>query len=288
MNYLKTAFILVLMYNYIKCHSMGSNSDDNICEMRYLESIDGLVYAPSMTEGPFYATIKDFNETQDAISTGKKGFRDLTDDVISVTNGVPLTLTLNFFSVDSNNNSVPLKNAHVYIWYCHALGKYSSIKSEGTETEKWLRLVQPVDSTGKVVFKNIVPGWYTGRPLHYHLRVHLDSQSESSYIMTTQLFFPESIVNAIKEISPYKENKNTLILNNSDNIFNSIDSTLREKLVINAAGNVKDGYTASINIGIKSSSIQTLDVNEDKSGKSIYFAMENIMLIIFIIYGFAL
>lgn len=104
--------------------------------------------------------------------------------------GIPLTLTVTV--VDAKNGCMPYAGAQVDIWHCNASGVYSDIASENTASEQWLRGYQITDATGQVTFQTIVPGWYSGRTTHIHLRIrssYSEASSTTDETNTTQCFF---------------------------------------------------------------------------------------------------
>jgi protocatechuate 3,4-dioxygenase beta subunit len=248
MSKLTIYFLLIFILKFLKA-DLG---DDHICEMRYLESIDGLVYNAITTAGPFPGTVDDYVKSQDIISAAKAGQPGMTSNRDSVLNGVKYSLKLNFYNVDSNLNAVPLTNADIYIWHCDAAGVYSAASDFSTTGQKWLRGVQQVDSKGSVTFNTIVPGWYIGRLPHIHIRVHLNSDSSETYVMTTQLFVPESVISSISKVAPYSTNKQKLTDKSQDDVYTGVSAALRDKMFLVFIGDEKTGYTTTYNIGILS------------------------------------
>ena len=49
-----------------------------------------------------------------------------------------------------------------------------------------------------VEFRTIYPGWYPGRTVHIHLIVRVDDR-----VLTSQLYFPESVNDVVLGGSPY-------------------------------------------------------------------------------------
>lgn len=163
--------------------------------------------------------------------------------------GVPLEFTLNI--LDMNNNDAPFEGAAVYAWHCNALGEYS-MYSEGVEDETWLRGVQVADADGKVTFKSIMPGCYTGRWPHIHFEVYenLDETDDSNNaISVSQLALPEDSVTPIYELDTYKgsaENLSQLTLA-TDNVFGEDEGELQLATV---TGDVNSGYTAELTVRV--------------------------------------
>jgi protocatechuate 3,4-dioxygenase beta subunit len=126
-------------------------------------------------------------------------------DGSDVQSEVPLTLTV--FVHDTENSCAAYPGAQVDIWQCNANGVYSNESSESTTGQSWLRDDQITDSTGKVTFSTIIPGWYGDRTNHIHLRVrstYSEASSTSDGTNTTQLFFAQSLINTLAaSVSPY-------------------------------------------------------------------------------------
>ena len=139
------------------------------------------------TEGPYYF---DANSIR----------TDITED----RDGVPLRLAVR---VRESGSCEPLQNAVVDIWHCDSGGVYSGFESEsagaGGESEdgseRFLRGAQVTDADGIVQFKTIFPGWYQGRTVHIHAKVHVDN----STVLTTQLYFDETISDSVMALEPY-------------------------------------------------------------------------------------
>ncbi len=64
---------------------------------------------------------------------------------------------------------------------------------------RFLRGIQATDSSGMAQFATIYPGWYAGRTIHIHLKVHMGGHVAH----TGQLFFPEEITERIVKMQPY-------------------------------------------------------------------------------------
>jgi protocatechuate 3,4-dioxygenase beta subunit len=82
----------------------------------------------------------------------------------------------------------PLDDVAVEIWHADAGGTYSGFAQEGTEGKTYLRGVQMTGERGVVQFRTVYPGWYQGRAIHIHLKVHVGGRT----VHTGQLFFRES------------------------------------------------------------------------------------------------
>jgi len=130
-------------------------------------------------------------------------------DVIEGRPGRPLRLGAQV--VDAACEPVP--GAVLEIWHCDATGDYSAYldgnrggtdEGEGTT---FLRGSQVADADGIVEFATIYPGWYTGRAVHIHTRVHLDGDE----VLTTQWYVPDDRSAAVFADAPYLGDPDTTI-----------------------------------------------------------------------------
>jgi protocatechuate 3,4-dioxygenase beta subunit len=178
-----------------------------------LASASGMPSTPSCTlvaeqeVGPYY--IDDEKLRQD-ITEGKPG--------------VPVKLRVAL--VDAAR-CAPLENASLDIWHCDALGVYSGFTANNpdgnpggpppggpggpgpgrmgpppprqTDATRFLRGLQLTDKQGIAEFSTLYPGWYHGRAIHIHLKVHLGGHVSH----TGQLFFPEDVTEQVAKLAPY-------------------------------------------------------------------------------------
>jgi protocatechuate 3,4-dioxygenase beta subunit len=136
------------------------------------------VLTPELTEGPYYVD-------------GEKLRRDLTEGKP----GRPLQLAL---KVVNASNCKLVKNAAVDIWHCDASGAYSGAVAN-TPGTNFLRGVQKTNAKGIATFKTIYPGFYPGRAVHVHVKVHVGG----NVVHTGQLFFPAAVTSAVYAKAPY-------------------------------------------------------------------------------------
>jgi protocatechuate 3,4-dioxygenase beta subunit len=147
-------------------------------------------------------------------------------DVREDREGKPLVLELGVISAESRQ---PLDGVTAELWQCDALGRYSGYlandagqfpdflrlaleqfrPSDGT---RFLRGKQNADSDGQVRFQTIVPGWYTPRTPHIHLKLSLSSRA----LLTTQLFFPDELAVSVGTGTPYDRRRPALYTNRND------------------------------------------------------------------------
>lgn len=116
--------------------------------------------------------------------------------------GHPVRLGLRV--VDADCVAVP--GAAVEIWHCDATGDYSAFADGGGGKDEaggttFLRGTQVAGEDGIVEFHTIYPGWYAGRCVHIHLRVHVDD----TVVLTTQLVFEDEYTAQVLTEAPYAE-----------------------------------------------------------------------------------
>jgi len=163
--------------------------------------------------------------------------------------GVPLQVIVRLVNV--NGACADLSGYAIYLWHCDAQGRYS-IYSSGVTGENYLRGVQPADSSGHASFQTIYPGCYAGRMPHMHFEVYRSATTATSYsnkLKTSQLAFPNDISNAVYNGDSRYSASIANFANISfarDNVFS--DGTGTE--MTSVTGNLADGYTATITVGI--------------------------------------
>jgi protocatechuate 3,4-dioxygenase beta subunit len=187
-----------------------------------------------MTEGPYYVD-EDLNRSDIRSDPGTGEVKE----------GALLTLTFNVPQV-SDGSCSSLEGAKVEIWHCDAEGVYSDVSDPGfnTEGEKFLRGYQVTDGNGQATFNTIYPGWYLGRTVPIHFKVH-DDTSDQSAVFTSQLFFDDSLSDQVLAQEPYASKGQRDTLNSTDRIFD-------EQLLLDVT-QANEGYAANFNIGLQMS-----------------------------------
>jgi protocatechuate 3,4-dioxygenase beta subunit len=150
------------------------------------------VLAPELTEGPYYLP-------NEAVR------RDITEGKP----GTPLRLQLTLVSVSSCK---PIKGAAVDIWHADASGVYSGVAGN---SGSFLRGVQRTDGNGLAIFDTIYPGWYQGRAVHIHVKVHVGG----NIVHTGQLFFPDALSDKVYKAAPYRARGNPDTTDAADAIY---------------------------------------------------------------------
>lgn len=203
-------------------------------------STTACVLTPEETEGPYYLDYEIFR-------------RNITEGYP----GVPLTLRV---TVIDTSTCAPLPDAALDIWHCNAVGEYSGYTSQGiggsggsgptptstptatptgtppaggggghatpTDNLTFLRGVQLTDHHGVATLQTIYPGWYTGRAIHIHVKVHIAGHVTAArkyagghVSHTGQLYFPENVTEEVATLAPYNVNTVTRLKNTDDFIF---------------------------------------------------------------------
>jgi protocatechuate 3,4-dioxygenase beta subunit len=176
------------------------------------------VLTPEMTEGPYYLP-------DEAVR------RNITED----RPGTPLSLHLTVVSVSSCK---PIAGAKVDVWHADASGVYSGVQGN---TGTFMRGIQPTNAKGLALFDTVYPGWYTGRAVHIHVKVHLGG----NVVHTGQLFFPDTLTDAVYAKSPYSSRPSRDTRNANDSIFRNGGS--RSMLHLTRSGS---GYVGAIVLGV--------------------------------------
>ncbi|MFI0819708.1 intradiol ring-cleavage dioxygenase [Streptomyces sp. NPDC021098] len=194
-----------------------------------------------LTEGPYYldrALVR----------------ADVTEDK----QGVPLELVL---PVVDKDTCAPLNKALVEIWYCDALGEYSGFVGNNGHQEpdngKFLRGGVLTGTDGVAKLKGIYPGWYRGRCIHIHVKVHtgVTLTSDGSFtggneIHTGQLFFSETITQAVAKLTPYSTNTVPRTPLSSDGIYGNGGAAAGLMAVTALGSTPSAGYRGTLTLGI--------------------------------------
>jgi protocatechuate 3,4-dioxygenase beta subunit len=160
-----------------------------------LDDSSACTLTPEQTEGPYYF---------DADS--------IRSDIREDREGTLLRLAVR---VRDAGSCEPIENAVVDIWHCDAGGVYSGFESG--QGERFLRGAQATNADGIAQFRTVYPGWYQGRTVHIHAKVHLDN----STALTTQLYFDDELTDSVHAKAPYSDAGQRDQRNDSDGIFSS-------------------------------------------------------------------
>ena len=179
------------------------------------------VLAPEQTDGPYYIP-------NEAVRR-------------NITEGRPGTpLLLRAFVVNASTCR-PIKNASVDVWHADASGIYSGF-GQGSGSRTFMRGVQRTNAKGLALFRTVYPGWYPGRTVHIHVKVHLGG----SIVHTGQLYFPDSVTDAVYRKAPYSARPSRTTRNADDAIYRN-GGRRSQVTVRRSSGGV---YVATITMGV--------------------------------------
>jgi protocatechuate 3,4-dioxygenase beta subunit len=178
------------------------------------------VLTPEQTEGPYYLA-------------GEKVRRDITDG----RPGTPLTLRLHVVNASTCR---AVERALVEVWHADAGGVYSGFGS-GAASRTFMRGGQRTGRNGLAVFRTVYPGWYQGRTVHVHVKVHLGG----SVVHTGQLYFPDAVTDGVYRAAPYLSRPGRDVRNSADAIFRNGGS----KSLL-AVHKTTSGYVGAITMGV--------------------------------------
>jgi protocatechuate 3,4-dioxygenase beta subunit len=179
------------------------------------------ILTPEMTEGPYYISGEKLRRN---ITEGRPGAR----------------LDLRLAVVDATTCR-PIKGAVVDIWHADAAGIYSGFGA-GASSRTFMRGVQRTDGSGLAVFRTVYPGWYQGRTVHIHVKVHVGG----NVVHTGQLFFSDTFTDTVYRRSPYNRRPNRDVRNAQDMIYAS--GGRQSTLKLSRTGT---GYVGSITMGVQ-------------------------------------
>lgn len=186
------------------------------------------------TEGPFW--VDERLNRSDIRADSETG---------AVQEGVPLTLT---FTLLDSGGRAPQVGAFVDVWHANAQGTYSDVSGPGNPDNigvDWLRGYQVSDENGQVTFQTVFPGWYVGRTIHVHFRIRVTLSDDSEVNFTSQLFFDESVNDAVVATTAYQKS-GTRTTNATDGIY---DASLLTPLTGSVAEGFAGAFTVNLDFG---------------------------------------
>jgi protocatechuate 3,4-dioxygenase beta subunit len=184
---------------------------------------------PELTEGPF--------PTIDLIER-----RDITEGMA----GHPLRVGIQV--VDESCS--PIAGARVEIWHCDVDGDYSSYQDGATTDDAgdgttFYRGYQTTNTDGIVEFLTSYPGWYRGRAVHIHSKVHIDDTT----VLTTQYLFEDALNDEIMSQGVYAAYGSPDTANAQDRVTNG--SAEASQLIMTASEDADiAGTRALIVVGV--------------------------------------
>jgi protocatechuate 3,4-dioxygenase beta subunit len=179
------------------------------------------VLTPELTEGPYYIA-------------NEKLRRNITDGHL----GTPLILQL---AVVDASTCKPIRAAAVDIWHADAAGTYSGFGA-GSASRTFMRGIQKTDARGIASFRTVYPGWYQGRSVHIHVKVHVRGR----VVHTGQLFFSDALTDRVYRNAPYNKRPNRTTRNANDSIFVNGG----RKSILTLRRRSTGGYLGAITMGV--------------------------------------
>ena len=230
--------------------SLSASSTAPSDVLALLDEANTCVTAREETQGPYWFDV-------DSIRS------DLRED----RPGTPLLLAVRAHDLSRcSNGSAPtaIPNSVVEIWHCDAGGVYSGFESASqggpggsgsggtsdgsysagdaeanpTDDGTYLRGAQVADRNGVVQFTTIYPGWYRGRTVHIHLKLHVNRKT----VVTTQLYFDDAVNDAVFATSPYDQHTGRQTRNADDSIYDASGLVTVRRTA--------SGYLGVINVGV--------------------------------------
>ncbi|MFD9004859.1 intradiol ring-cleavage dioxygenase [Streptomyces sp. NPDC059582] len=211
--------------------------------------------------------------------------RNITED----REGIALLLAL---KVIDSETCRPVRDAAVDIWHCDASGVYSGYEDQGsggggpaptgepptgtptgappsggpgggggghqepTDDSRYLRGTWRTDRHGHVTFKTVFPGWYRGRCVHIHVKVHVDGEwTDAGYegghtCHTGQFFFDEESVLASAGVVPYSANTTERTTLSEDTVYDRSGSQGGLLRLRYDRRDIAEGVHGSITVGV--------------------------------------
>ncbi len=128
--------------------------------------------------------------------------------------------------------------------------------SRKIDDTNFLRGVQLTDKQGMVEFATIYPGWYVGRDIHIHLRVHIGGLIDGAKYRgghvshTGQLFFSDDLTDHIARIDPYAAHHTLRTRLEEDNVYAGDHGGPMLSITPMKQGSLENGLVATVTLGI--------------------------------------
>lgn len=159
----------------------GATAGALVLASPWSRAVLGNTSVPEVTEGPYFV---------DELLNRSDIRVDPSDGSIQA--GLLMLLSVTVSALDTTTGkTTPMPGAYVDLWHCNAQGLYSDESANNTVGKKFLRGYQVSNAQGKVAFRSIYPGWYSGRTPHIHCKVRTFSGSTKTFELSTQFFMDE-------------------------------------------------------------------------------------------------
>ncbi|WP_432133621.1 intradiol ring-cleavage dioxygenase [Streptomyces sp. bgisy154] len=127
---------------------------------------------------------------------------------------------------------------------------------EPTSDTRYLRGTWKTDKQGRVTFTTVFPGWYQGRCVHIHTKVHAGGEwTDTGYegghtCHTGQFFFAEEAVLLTEDVAPYSTSTTTRTKLTEDTIYDQSGTTGGLLKLKYNKNKISKGVVASITMGV--------------------------------------
>jgi protocatechuate 3,4-dioxygenase beta subunit len=121
-------------------------------------------------------------------------------------------------------------------------GAGPQVRNTPTNDMIFLRGGQISDARGKVTFDTIYPGWYRGRTVHIHIKVHVAGDE----VHTSQSYFDDGLSDTVFGLAPYDSHQGRDTRNATDNIF--ANGGQQGMLTMTPSS---DGYVGTLTLGVQ-------------------------------------
>ncbi|KQX09508.1 dioxygenase [Streptomyces sp. Root431] len=127
---------------------------------------------------------------------------------------------------------------------------------EPTDDKRYLRGTQLTDKHGYVEFRTVFPGWYRGRCVHVHTKVHVGGKMTASgyegghTCHTGQLFFAESAVLDSAKVAPYSTSTTERTTLDDDTIYPGNGAEGGLLALKYPKGKIAKGVSATLTLGV--------------------------------------
>ncbi|KAH7071150.1 extracellular dioxygenase [Paraphoma chrysanthemicola] len=212
------------------------------------------ILQPETTEGPYWVS-------------GEYVRKDITDG----NPGVPLTFDVQLIDTTTCE---PLNRVALEAWHCNSTGVYGGViaSSNGNPADAsninntMFRGIQISDTDGVLQFDTTFPGHYTGRTTHIHILAHINATINPTNSTLTgghvshvgQLFFDQSLITAAESVAPYTTNKQVLLLNADDGIFEQEAANSDPVLnYVYLGDSVEEGIFGWVTVGLNPNAVTT-------------------------------
>lgn len=146
----------------------------------------------------------------------------------------------------------PVPDAAVEIWHCDTTGDYSAFTDNGGGKDAgsgttFLRGTQTAGADGIVEFQTVYPGWYHGRAVHIHVRVHAGGTT----VATSQMFFDGAYTDTVYRAAPYARFGSPDTTNEQDGIAGNVTTNGTLLALRDAPTRTGPGTLALLNLGVR-------------------------------------